>query len=189
MTEEEKIQLVLERLKNASVEYVQSINPYYLTFSTNWKIVRQLLVELKNNEDLRFTILTDLFAADFPEREQRFEIVYSLLSLKLNMRILVKIHVSDQEDVQTITDVFSVAGWHEREIFDLFGINFVGHKDLRRILTDYGFKGYPLRKDFPVTGYVEVGYDEELQKVVYKPVKLDQEFRTFDFLSPWEGQK
>ena len=104
------------------------------------------------------------------------------------MRILIKMTIDEEDGTQTITDLFSVAGWHEREIFDLFGINFIGHKDLRRILTDYGFKGHPLRKDFPVTGYVEVRYDENLQKVVYEPVKLDQEFRTFDFLSPWEGR-
>lgn len=186
---EENKQLVLGLLKKAGVEVEISEDTYLLTLISNKNNVRRVLSELKNHENLRFTILTDLFAADFLDRDQRFEIVYNLLSLKLNMRIIVKFSISDEEDSISVTDFFSAADWYEREIFDLFGINFSGHPDLRRILTDYGFKGHPLRKDFPVTGYVEVRYDEKLEKVVYEPVKLDQEFRTFDYLSPWEGAK
>ena len=142
---------------------------------------------LKENKELRFTILTDLFAADFPERDKRFEVVYSLLSLKLNTRILLKIEVAEDEPVNSLTSIYSAACWYEREIFDMFGIEFKDAPDLRRILTDYGFKGHPLRKDFPLTGHVQVRYDETLEKVIYEPVLLDQEFRNFDFTSPWHG--
>ena len=186
---EENKQLVLGFLKEAGIKVEISEDAYFLTLISTKKNIKHVLLELKNHENLRFTILTDLFATDFLDREKRFEIVYNLLSLKLNMRIIVKVSVSAEENTSSVTDLFSVADWYEREIFDLFGITFSGHPDLRRILTDYGFKGHPLRKDFPVTGYVEVRYDEKLEKVVYEPVKLDQEFRTFDYLSPWEGVK
>lgn len=156
-----------------------------------YKILSQDLVpliqSLKENKELRFTILTDLFAADFPERKQRFEVVYSLLSLKLNKRILLKIEVAEDEAVDSLTSVYNAACWYEREIFDMFGIDFTNSPDLRRILTDYGFKGHPLRKDFPLTGHVQVKYDEKLEKVIYEPVLLEQEFRNFDFVSPWQG--
>ena len=142
---------------------------------------------LKENKELRFTVLTDLFAADFPERDKRFEVVYSLLSLKLNKRVLLKIEVAEDESLNSITSIYSAACWYEREIFDMFGIEFKGAPDLRRILTDYGFKGHPLRKDFPLTGHVQVRYDETLEKVIYEPVSLEQEFRNFDFTSPWHG--
>ena len=142
---------------------------------------------LKENKELRFTVLTDLFAADFPERDKRFEVVYSLLSLKLNKRVLLKIEVAEDESLNSITSIYSAACWYEREIFDMFGIEFKDSPDLRRILTDYGFKGHPLRKDFPLTGHVQVRYDETLEKVIYEPVLLDQEFRNFDFTSPWHG--
>lgn len=142
---------------------------------------------LKENKELRFTILTDLFAADFPERDKRFEVVYSLLSLKLNTRILLKIEVAEDEPVNSLTSIYSAACWYEREIFDMFGIEFKDSPDLRRILTDYGFKGHPLRKDFPLTGHVQVRYDETLEKVIYETVLLEQEFRNFDFTSPWHG--
>nr|WP_253307777.1 NADH-quinone oxidoreductase subunit C [Rickettsia endosymbiont of Ceutorhynchus assimilis] len=145
------------------------------------------LTILKESEDLRFTILTDLFGADFPERDRRFEVVYSLLSLKLNKRLLLKIAVSENETLPSITGVFNAACWYEREAFDMFGVNFNDSHDMRRILTDYGFEGHPLRKDFPLTGYTQVKYDEALQKVVYEPVKLDIEYREFDFSSPWQG--
>lgn len=151
--------------------------------------IEKTLSKLKTNKSLRFTILTDLFCADFPSREKRFEIVYNLLSLENNERIIVKTHLDDQEEVSTAVGIFSAATWYEREVFDMFGVTFTGNHDPRRILTDYGFVGHPLRKDFPVTGHVQVKYDEELQKVVYEPVSLDQDFRAFDFMSPWQSPK
>lgn len=140
---------------------------------------------LKENKALRFTILTDLFGADFPERSERFEIVYNLLSLELNLRIILKIKTKDS--APSISNIFSGSVWYEREVFDMFGVTFAGCPDMRRILTDYGFVGHPLRKDFPVTGHLQARYDEELKKVIYEPVMLDQEFRKFDFLSSWNG--
>jgi len=145
------------------------------------------LAFLKNSTALRFTVLTDLFGADFPDQKKRFEIVYNLLSLEHNARIIVKFHLSENEELPSIAELFSAAVWYEREIFDMYGVVFSGSPDLRRILTDYGFVGHPLRKDFPLTGHVQVKYDETLQKVVYEPVKLDQDYRSFDFMSPWQG--
>jgi NADH-quinone oxidoreductase subunit C len=124
---------------------------------------------------------------DYPGRPERFEVVYQLLSIRLNRRVRVKVTADETTPVPSITSIFSSAGWYEREVWDLFGIYFADHPDLRRILTDYGFDGHPMRKDFPLTGYVEVRYDEDRKRVVYEPVRLKQEFRTFDFLSPWEG--
>jgi NADH-quinone oxidoreductase subunit C len=134
-----------------------------------------------------FVSLVDVCGVDFPEREERFEVVYHLLNPKRNIRVRVKLSTDDTEPVPSITGVFPGADWYEREAYDLYGILFSGHPDLRRILTDYGFDGHPLRKDFPLTGFVEVRYDEERKRVVYEPVKLAQEFRSFDYLSPWEG--
>lgn len=145
------------------------------------------LSSLQQIKDLRFTILTDLFAADFLNRSKRFEVTYNLLSLKLNKRLLVRIELCEDTIVPSITKIFSAACWYEREIYDMFGISFSGSHDNRRILTDYDFVGHPLRKDFPLTGYVQVKYDELLQKVVYEPVKLEQEYREFDFTSNWQG--
>jgi NADH-quinone oxidoreductase subunit C len=142
---------------------------------------------LKDSTNLRFTVLTDLFAADFPDRKRRFEIVYNLLSLEYNTRIIVKFHAAIDEEVPSVTEIFKAAGWYEREVFDMYGVIFSGSPDLRRILTDYGFVGHPLRKDFPLTGHLQVKYDETLQKVVYVPVSLDQDYRNFDFMSPWQG--
>lgn len=159
----------------------------YIVIKVNHGHLTKLLKKLKESSELRFSILTDLFAADFPERLSRFEIVYNLLSLKNNLRLIVKTYACDKEGVATATNIFSAANWYEREIFDLFGINFNGHPDMRRILTDYGFSGHPLRKDFPVTGYVQVRYDSNLEKVINEPVILQQAFRDFDFASPWEG--
>jgi len=149
-------------------------------------IVR-VLTFLRDDPRCLFKVLVDLCGVDYPERPERFEVVYNLLSLKLNRRIRVKVATDEIEPVPSVTGVFSSAGWYEREAWDLFGIFFSDHPDLRRILTDYGFEGHPLRKDFPLTGYVEVRYDEDRKRVVYEPVKLKQEFRSFDFLSPWEG--
>ena len=129
----------------------------------------------------------DIAGVDYPERDERFEVVYHLLSPKQNLRVRVKLTTDEDEPVLSLTGLFPGAAWYEREAYDLYGILFSGNPDLRRILTDYGFDGYPLRKDFPTTGYVEVRYDEERKRVVYEPVKLAQEFRQFDYLSPWEG--
>lgn len=146
------------------------------------------LTFLRDDVNLSFRVLLDVFGADLLGiRSPRFEVIYNLLSLKLNNRITVKVALEDGEQVETASSVFSSAGWFERETFDMYGIIFKNHPDLRRILTDYEFEGHPLRKDFPLTGYKEMRYDEELKKVVYEPVKLMQEFRNFDFEMPWEG--
>ena len=134
-----------------------------------------------------FKILVDLCGNDWPQREKRFDVVYHLLSLTKNARIRVKVQVGEGESLASITPVYPAAGWFERETFDMYGVAFDDHPDMRRILTDYGFSGYPLRKDFPLTGFVELRYDDELKRVVYQPVQLVQEFRDFDFMSPWEG--
>jgi len=135
----------------------------------------------------QFISIIDVCGADYPEREERFEVVYHLLSPKQNLRIRLKVSTDETKPVPSITGIFPGADWFERETYDLYGILFTGHPDLRRLLTDYGFDGYPLRKDFPTTGYLQVRYDEERKRVVYEPVKLAQEFRQFDYLSPWEG--
>jgi NADH-quinone oxidoreductase subunit C len=142
---------------------------------------------LRDDPRCRFVNIVDVTAVDWPGREKRFDVVYHLLSPKHNIRVRVKIAVDDGESVASIIGVFPGADWFEREVYDLYGVVFAGHPDMRRILTDYGFEGHPLRKDFPLTGFVEVRYDDELKRVVYAPVRLAQEFRNFDFLSPWEG--
>jgi NADH-quinone oxidoreductase subunit C len=142
---------------------------------------------LRDDPKCRFTVLCDICGVDYPDRPNRFEVVYNLLSMSLNQRIRLKLETNEEDPVPSATEIFSSAGWWEREAWDLFGIYFSGNPDLRRILTDYGFEGHPLRKDFPLTGYVELRYDEEQKRVVYEPVRLQQEFRRFDFLSPWEG--
>ncbi len=150
-------------------------------------LIVKVLTFLRDDVNCRFQQLMDLCGVDYPEREKRFEVVYNLLSLTHNMRVRVKVETDEETPVPSVSGVFSAATWWEREAWDLFGIYFSDHPDLRRIMTDYGFDGHPLRKDFPLTGYVEVRYDDEQKRVVYEPVKLTQEFRTFDFLSPWEG--
>jgi NADH-quinone oxidoreductase subunit C len=142
---------------------------------------------LRDDSRCLFWNLIDVTAVDWPAREQRFDVVYHLLSPKRNVRIRVKASTDETTPVPSIIEVFPGADWMERETYDLYGIVFTGHPDMRRILTDYGFEGHPLRKDFPLTGFVEVRYDDELKRVVYEPVRLTQEFRNFDFLSPWEG--
>ena len=144
---------------------------------------------LKDNNICQFRQLTDIAGVDFPERPNRFDIVYHFLSFKHNVRIRVKTEISENSAIQSITQLFPAANWFEREAFDMYGIQFTDHPDLRRILTDYGFEGYPLRKDFPLTGNVEVRYDEIEKKVIYEPVKLQQDYRNFDIQSPWEGTK
>jgi NADH-quinone oxidoreductase subunit C len=149
--------------------------------------VLDVLTFLRDDPQCRFTVLCDICGVDYPDRPTRFEVVYNLLSMSRNLRIRVKLETDEEQPVPSATGLFSAAGWWEREAWDLFGIYFSDHPDLRRILTDYGFDGHPLRKDFPLTGYVELRYDEDQKRVVYEPVKLKQEFRSFDFLSPWEG--
>ena len=149
--------------------------------------VAKLLTFLRDDQNCQFKQLVDVTAVDYPDREARFTVVYNLLSLRQNQRIRVKIPVAEGETLASVVGVFSSANWLEREVWDMYGIAFSGHPDLRRILTDYGFEGHPLRKDFPLTGHVEVRYDEDQKRVVYEPVKLTQEFRSFDFMSPWEG--
>jgi NADH-quinone oxidoreductase subunit C len=146
-----------------------------------------VLTFLRDDAACQFTVLMDVTAVDYPTREKRFDVVYHLLSMVQNLRIRVKVATDEDGQVPSVVDVFPTANWFERETYDMYGVLFSGHPDLRRILTDYGFAGFPLRKDFPMTGYVEVRYDADQKRVVYEPVKLTQEFRSFDFLSPWEG--
>jgi len=148
--------------------------------------VVEAMTYLRDNPDLRFSVLIDVCGADYPERERRFDVVYHLLSMTRNLRIRLKVQADEDTAVPSVVGVHPCADWFEREAFDMYGIFFEGHPDLRRILTDYGFMGHPLRKDFPMTGYVEVRYDDELKRVVYEPVK-SVEWRNWDFLSPWEG--
>ena len=149
----------------------------------------ELLTTLRDSPRFQFQQLIDLCGADYPERKRRFDVVYHLLSYTKNVRVRIKVETDEDTPVPSVTDVYINADWYEREAFDMFGVFFDGHPDLRRILTDYGFHGHPLRKDFPMTGYTEVRYDEALKRVVYEPVKLAAEFRQFDFLSPWEGDR
>lgn len=142
---------------------------------------------LKSDASCQFTTLVDITAVDWPGRERRFDVVYHLLSMTQNQRVRVKIAVREDALVPSLTGIYPAANWFEREVFDMYGVMFSGHPDLRRILTDYGFRGHPLRKDFPTTGYVEVRYDEAEKRVVYEPVQLTQDYRQFDFMSPWEG--
>ncbi len=142
---------------------------------------------LRDDPRCKFTTMIDICGVDYPERTKRFDVVYHLLSMHLNHRVRIKIATDDQTPVASIASIYPCADWFEREAFDMYGILFSNHPDLRRILTDYGFEGFPLRKDFPLSGHVEVRYDSEQQRVVYEPVKLTQAFRNFDFMSPWEG--
>ncbi|EWY42114.1 NADH dehydrogenase subunit C [Skermanella stibiiresistens SB22] len=158
-----------------------------LTIAVQRPSIVRVMTFLRDDTSCQFKQLMDLCGADYPSREERFDVVYNLLSLKHNFRIRVKVSTDEDTPVPSLAEVFSAAPWFEREAWDLYGIFFSDHPDLRRILTDYGFEGHPLRKDFPLTGYVELRYDDEQKRVVYEPVKLTQDFRSFDFLSPWEG--
>ena len=162
-------------------------NQIYLSIDSNDII--DVILFMKTNENTKFRQLIDITAVDFPEKEQRFRIVYLLLSHEFNTRVLIEFDISEGEKVPSLTKIFPSANWMEREVFDMYGIDFKDHPDLRRILTDYGFEGYPLRKDFPITGHNEVRYSEESKKVIYEPVKLEQNYRNFDYESPWEGTK
>jgi NADH-quinone oxidoreductase subunit C len=173
--------LLGDRIEATAIAYGE------LTLTMHRETILDAIRALHDDSEMRFISIIDVCGVDYPEREERFEVVYHLLSPYQNTRIRLKVHTDDETPVPSITPVFPGADWFERETYDLYGILFSGHPDLRRILTDYGFDGFPLRKDFPTTGYVEVRYDEERKRVVYEPVKLAQEFRQFDYLSPWEG--
>ncbi|MFV0384202.1 NADH-quinone oxidoreductase subunit C [Paracoccus sp. (in: a-proteobacteria)] len=160
-----------------------------LTVTSTVSGLLTLIEFLRTDGACRFSTLVDITAVDYPQRPQRFDVVWHFLSMHQNQRIRVKVAIREDEYVPSLIGIHPSANWFEREIFDMFGILFSGHPDLRRLLTDYGFRGHPLRKDFPTTGYVEVRYDESERRVVYEPVKLVQEYRQFDFLSPWEGAK
>ena len=160
-----------------------------LYINIDCKDLINVLVFLKNNASTKFRQLVDITAVDFPEENERFKIVYLLLSHEFNSRIIISYSINENEVIPSITEIFPSANWMEREVFDMYGIKFKDHPDLRRILTDYNFEGYPLRKDFPLTGHNEVRYSEEEKKVIYEPVKLEQNYRNFDYESPWEGTK
>lgn len=149
--------------------------------------IQQVLQFLRDDKECAFDTLIDVCGVDYPDREKRFDVVYILLSTSQNQRIRVKVRAAEEESIPSVTSIFSTAGWLEREVWDMYGVYFDGHTDLRRILTDYGFEGHPQRKDFPLTGYVELRYDEEQCRVMYQPVELVQDYRVFDSVSPWEG--
>ena len=181
---EELKEIVTAALGESVVETSESRGE--LSVQVRREDIERVLTYLRDNVNCQFKQLVDICGVDYPERAERFEVVYNLLSMALNLRIRIKVRTAG-EPVPSVVGVFSTAGWFERECWDLFGVPFEGNPDLRRILTDYGFEGHPLRKDFPLTGFVEMRYDDEKKRVVYEPVKLTQEFRSFDFLSPWEG--
>ncbi len=160
-----------------------------LYLSINSEDLLDVILLLKTNKDTKFKQLIDITAVDYPENKKRFKIVYLLLSHEFNQRILISYFINENEKISSLVNIFPSANWMEREIFDMYGIKFNDHPDLRRILTDYGFEGFPLRKDFPLTGHNEVRYSEEEKKVIYEPVKLEQNYRNFDYESPWEGTK
>ena len=155
----------------------------------NCEDLLEVILFLKTNKNIKFKQLIDVTTVDYPENQKRFKIVYLLLSHELNQRIILSYYIDENQQIPSLTKIFPSANWMEREIFDMYGIKFTDHPDLRRILTDYGFEGHPLRKDFPLTGHTEVRYSEDKKKVVYEPVKLEQNYRNFDFESPWEGTK
>ena len=182
----------LEKKVNSSLTtniISSEINFSQLYIKINTDNIISTILFLKTNESCRFKQLVDITVADYPNKKKRFEIIYLLLSHENNLRIVINVNFDEKEKIPSITKIFSSANWMEREIFDMYGISFKDHPDLRRILTDYGFEGYPLRKDFPLTGHTEVRYSEDRKKVVYEPVKLDQNYRIFDSQSPWEGTK
>tara|TARA_Y100000591_G_scaffold173546_1_gene149909 strand:+ start:896 stop:1489 length:594 start_codon:yes stop_codon:yes gene_type:complete len=171
------------KIKSSQINHDQ----LYLNIESDSLI--EVLVFLKNNSSTKFRQLVDITAVDYPEQKQRFKLIYLLLSHELNKRIILSYLVNENEVIPSITGIFPSANWMEREVFDMYGIKFKDHPDLRRILTDYNFEGFPLRKDFPLTGHNEVRYSEDEKKVVYEPVKLEQNYRNFDYESPWEGTK
>lgn len=178
---------IAERLEN-DVTGTEFVNDELVIYARAEGLVR-VMQFLRDDKECQFQILADICGVDYPDRgpEARFEVVYNLLSMRQNNRARVKISADEEQLVPSMTGLFSSAGWFEREVWDMYGVLFAGNPDLRRILTDYGFEGHPQRKDFPLTGYVELRYDEEAKRVVYEPVQLTQDFRSFDYMSPWEG--
>jgi NADH-quinone oxidoreductase subunit C len=189
MANSEVLQTIGEALKTAFPQAVTNVVHAYgeLTVNTGPDNILAVLQHLRDDSGSRFISIIDVCGADYPAREKRFDVVYHLLSPTKNVRIRVKVETDEATPVPSATGLFPGVLWFEREAYDLYGILFTGHPDLRRLLTDYGFDGHPLRKDFPMTGFVEVRWDDEAKRVVYEPVRLNQEFRNFDFLSPWEG--
>ncbi len=181
---EKKVNLELNTKINVSI-----IKHEQLYLNINSENLIDVVIFLKTNKETKFKQLIDITAVDYPEKEKRFKLVYLFLSHEFNQRILIDYEINEKETVNSLTSVFPSANWMEREVFDMYGINFKNHPDLRRILTDYGFEGYPLRKDFPLTGHNEVRYSEDKKKVIYEKVKLEQKYRNFDYESPWEGTK
>ena len=171
------------KIKESKIKH----NQLYVTI--NSEDLLDVILLLKTNKDTKFKQLIDITAVDYPENKKRFKIVYLLLSHEFNQRILVSYFINENEKISSLVNIFPSANWMEREVFDMYGIKFTDHPDLRRILTDYGFEGHPLRKDFPLTGHNEVRYSEDEKKVIYEPVKLEQNYRNFDYESPWEGTK
>ena len=171
------------KIKDSKINHGQ----IYITINPEELLDTTLL--LKKNKNTKFRQLIDITAVDYPENQKRFKIVYLLLSHELNQRIILSFFINENQQISSLTKIFPSANWMEREVFDMYGVKFTDHPDLRRILTDYGFEGYPLRKDFPLTGHNEVRYSEDEKKVVYEPVKLEQNYRNFDYESPWEGTK
>ena len=171
------------KIKDSKIRH----NQLYITI--NSEDLLDVVLLLKTNKNTKFRQLIDITAADYPENQQRFKMIYLLLSHEFNQRIILSYFINENEPISSLTKIFPSANWMEREIFDMYGIKFTDHPDLRRILTDYGFQGHPLRKDFPLTGHNEVRYSENEKKVIYDPVKLEQNYRNFDFESPWEGTK
>ena len=169
------------KVKNSKLKH----NQIYLNIESDYLL--EVILFLKNNIETKFKQLIDITAVDYPEKEKRFKLVYLFLSHEINSRIIVDFFVNENEIVSSLTSIFPSANWMEREVFDMYGIKFKDHPDLRRILTDYNFEGHPLRKDFPLTGHNEVRYSEDNKKVIYEPVKLEQNYRNFDFESPWDG--
>ena len=184
----EKIESLFSKLiANNEIKIINKGETFKIICKNNY--LTKVVKKIKENEDLKFNQLTDIVAVDYPSEKKRFEVVYIFLSITFNYRIFLSISVAEDESVDSLTSIFPSANWYEREVWDLFGITFNNHPDLRRILTDYGFNGFPLRKDFPLSGNVEVRYDLASKKVIYEPIKLAQAFRTFDFESPWVGDK
>ena len=175
--------ILIEKFSNANI----FLNNRYIEIQVDKAEIFNTINELKEDSNLKFDQLIDLTAIDYPSREKRFDAIYLLLSMTLNQRLLIKSSIDQSESIESVIPIHRSADWYERECYDLFGIQFLNHPDLRRIMTDYNFEGHPLRKDFPLTGHTEVRYDDLEKKVVYESVKLTQEYRNFDYMSPWEG--